>query len=78
MWKSWFDIKDTFENTLSNAHNQIRTAEYQTCGGWNMPDMLTVGQGGQSVGQYRAMMSLWSILGAPLIAGNDIRNMSPQ
>lgn len=46
MIKSIFDIKDTWRNTLMNAQNQIRLAEYQTCGQFLTPDMLTVGMGG--------------------------------
>ena len=36
---------------------------------------LVSGMGGQSPGQYRAQMLLWSVLGAPLILSNDIRSM---
>ena len=39
-------------------------------------DMLTVGMGGQTDGQYRAQFFLWAVLGAPLILGNDVRSMS--
>ena len=44
-------------------------------GYYNMPDMLSVGQGAQTQAQYRAQMLLWSVLGAPLILGADIRKM---
>ena len=27
---------------LSNLHNQVRIAEYQSCDSFHMPDMLTV------------------------------------
>ena len=40
-----------------------------------MPDMLSVGQGRQTQAQYRAQMLLWSVMGAPLILGADIRKM---
>jgi alpha-galactosidase len=46
-------------------------------GHWNDPDMLEVGNGGMTTEEYRAHFSLWSILAAPLIAGNDLRSMSP-
>ena len=46
MIKSIFDIKDTWRNTLMNAQNQIRLAEYQTCGQFLTPYMVTVGMGG--------------------------------
>jgi alpha-galactosidase len=47
-------------------------------GHWNDPDMLEVGNGGMTGSEYRAHFSLWCILNAPLIAGNDLRNMSPE
>jgi alpha-galactosidase len=40
--------------------------------------MLEVGNGGMSMDEYRTHMSLWSILAAPLMAGNDVRNMPPE
>jgi alpha-galactosidase len=39
--------------------------------------MLEVGNGGMSVDEYRAHFSLWAIMAAPLIAGNDLRSMTP-
>jgi len=47
-------------------------------GHWNDPDMLEVGNGGMSDIEYRSHFSLWAILAAPLIAGNDLRNMRPE
>lgn len=75
MLKSWFDRKDTWGSVLTNAHNQVRIAEFQRCGQFHMPDMLTIGMGGQSKAQYRAQFFLWAVLGAPLVMGNDIRDM---
>jgi alpha-galactosidase len=40
--------------------------------------MLEIGNGGMSATEYRTHMSLWAILAAPLLAGNDLRNMSPE
>jgi alpha-galactosidase len=45
-------------------------------GHWNDPDMLEVGNGGMSEGEDRAQFSLWAMLAAPLIAGNDLAHMS--
>ena len=42
---------------------------------WNDPDMMEVGNG-MSVNEDRAHFSMWCMLAAPLIAGNDLRNMS--
>ena len=43
---------------------------------WNDPDMMEVGNG-MSVNEDRAHFSMWCMLAAPLIAGNDIRSMTP-
>jgi alpha-galactosidase len=45
-------------------------------GGWNDPDMLEIGNGGMSATEYRSEFSLWAEMAAPLIAGNDLSNMS--
>ena len=50
---------------------------YAGPGHWNDPDMLEVGNG-MAEHQDRAHFSIWAMLASPLIAGNDIRQMSPQ
>jgi alpha-galactosidase len=37
--------------------------------------MLEVGNGGLTNTEYRSHFSLWALMAAPLIAGNDIANM---
>lgn len=44
---------------------------------WNDPDMMEVGNG-MSGSEDRAHFSMWSMLAAPLMAGNDLRNMSKE
>jgi alpha-galactosidase len=46
-------------------------------GHWNDPDMLEVGNG-MTVNEDRAHFSLWCMVAAPLISGNDIRTMNKQ
>lgn len=46
-------------------------------GHWNDPDMLEVGNGGMTDVEYRSHFSLWAIMAAPLIAGNDVATMTP-
>lgn len=46
--------------------------QYAGPGHWNDPDMLEVGNGGMSDKEYRAHFSMWCMLSAPLMAGNDI------
>ena len=45
-------------------------------GHWNDPDMLEIGNNGTTTAEDRAHFSLWAMMAAPLIAGNDIRNMN--
>ena len=40
--------------------------------------MLEVGNGGMNTDEYRTHMSLWAILAAPLLAGNDLTSMTPE
>jgi alpha-galactosidase len=39
--------------------------------------MLEVGNGGMSDTEYRTHFSFWCLLAAPLMAGNDLRTMTP-
>jgi len=47
-------------------------------GHWNDPDMLEVGNGGMTTTEYRSHFSLWAMLAAPLVAGNDLRHMTSE
>ncbi len=51
--------------------------KYAGPGHWDDPDMLEVGNG-LSDGENRTHFSLWCMMAAPLIAGNDIRKMSAE
>jgi alpha-galactosidase len=46
-------------------------------GGWNDPDMMLIGNGGLTADEQRSHMTLWAMLAAPLIIGNDVRAMTP-
>jgi alpha-galactosidase len=45
---------------------------------WNDPDMMEAGNEGLTFAESRAHFSLWCILAAPLMAGNDVRKMTPE
>jgi alpha-galactosidase len=88
LWRTTGDISDKWEGStkwpdgsccsngmLANLDLQVGLASYAGPGHWNDPDMLEVGNGGMTDTEYRSHFSLWSILAAPLIAGNDLRNM---
>ena len=51
--------------------------KYAGPGHWNDPDMLEVGNG-MLVSEDRAHFTLWCMMAAPLILGNDITDMSPE
>jgi alpha-galactosidase len=70
------DISDNYSRMAEIGFSQAGLAKYAVPGHWNDPDMLEVGNGGMSPDEYRTHMSLWSILAAPLIAGNDLTTMS--
>jgi alpha-galactosidase len=57
---------------------QSDLAEFAGPGHWNDPDMLEIGNGGMSLVECRTHFSLWSMIAAPLIAGNDLRSMAPE
>jgi alpha-galactosidase len=57
---------------------QVGLESFAGPGHWNDLDMLEVGNGGMTTAEYRAHFSLWAILTAPLIAGNDLRDMKPE
>ncbi len=61
---------------LDNLDVSAQHAGIAGPGAWNDPDMLEVGNGGMTDDEYRAHLSLWAIMAAPLIAGNDVRTMS--
>lgn len=52
-------------------------SRYQGPGNWNNPDMLLIGDNGMTTAEERSQMSLWSILGAPLVISSDARKFEP-
>lgn len=79
LWRTTGDISDRWESmSRIGFDQQVERGKYAAPGRWNDPDMLEVGNGGMTTDEYRTHMSLWALLAAPLLAGNDIRNMSPE
>ena len=75
-WRTTGDIQANFASVVGILDSQVGLEAYSGPGGWNDPDMLEVGNGSLSATEARAHFSLWALLNAPLIAGNDIRSMS--
>ena len=78
LWRTTGDISDHWESMEKIGFAQSDIAPYAQPGHWNDPDMLEIGNGGMSGIEYRTHMSLWSMLAAPLISGNDVRDMTPE
>ena len=84
LWRSTGDIVDKWEGSekwgglgvVQILDLQDGLQSYAGPGDWNDPDMLEVGNGGMNLTEYRAHFSMWCLLAAPLMAGNDIRSMS--
>jgi len=76
LWRTTGDINDSWQSMIGNVEKQVPTAPYAGPGHWNDPDMLEIGNGHMTDDEYRTHMSLWALVAAPLLAGNDIRNMS--
>lgn len=79
------DIYDAWEGKKGYSLGMLNILDLQAGketfagpGYWNDPDMLEVGNGGMTTTEYQSHFSLWAILAAPLIAGNDLANMTPE
>ena len=77
LWRTTGDIRDRWEAMSRIGFAQDSLAPFARPGHWNDPDMLEIGNGGMTDDEYRTHMSLWSMLAAPLLAGNDLRTMTP-
>lgn len=75
LWRTTGDISDRWGSVLTLVDLSSQYWHAAKPGAWNDPDMLEVGNGGMTRTEYRAHFSLWAMMAAPLIAGNDVRLM---
>jgi alpha-galactosidase len=75
LWRTTDDISDSYRSMALIGFSQAGLERYAKPGHWNDPDMLEVGNGGMNADEYRTQMSLWAMLAAPLLAGNDLSRM---
>ncbi len=86
LWRTTGDIVDKWDGkekwggsgVVQILDLQDGLQSYAGPGHWNDPDMLEVGNGGMTNTEYRSHFSLWCLLAAPLMAGNDIRSMNAE
>jgi alpha-galactosidase len=75
-WKVILDQQYSLVQPADNGEQGL--AKFAGPGHWNDPDMLEVGRSGLTFAESRAHFSLWCMLAAPLMAGNDVRHMTPE
>lgn len=77
LWRTSGDISANYERVAALGFGEAGLAPYAGPGHWNDPDILEVGNGNMTPDEWRTNFSLWAILAAPLLAGNDLANMTP-
>jgi alpha-galactosidase len=78
LWRTTGDISDHYDRMSVIGFSQNGLERFAGPGHWNDPDMLEVGNGGMKRDEYLTHMSLWALLAAPLLAGNDLRSMDAE
>jgi alpha-galactosidase len=78
LWRTTGDIQSNWNSIYTILNEQAGLAKYAAPGHWNDPDMLEVGNGKLSLAENHTHFSMWAMLAAPLLAGNDLPNMKPE
>ena len=73
LWRTTGDIQPKWASVLAIYEFTVRLSKYASKGGWNDPDMLEVGNGDLTFEENKSHFSLWCMMNAPLILGNDVR-----
>jgi alpha-galactosidase len=78
LWRTTGDVQPNWGSIYNIVSQQEGLEKYSGPGHWNDPDMLEVGNGKLSPAENRTHFSMWAMLAAPLLAGNDLPNMKPE
>lgn len=73
LWRTTPDIKPFWLSMLGIYERNVVLYKHAGPGCWNDPDMLEVGVGSLTMEENKTHFSLWCMMAAPLILGNDIR-----
>lgn len=76
LWRTTPDIIPFWPWIKIIYNKTVKLYEYAGIGGWNDPDMLEVGNGKLTYDENISHFSLWCMMCAPLILGNDLRKIS--
>jgi alpha-galactosidase len=91
-WRTTGDIRDAWESMErlgfgpavpggeqgATGLTQFDISHFEKPGHFNDPDMLEVGNGHMTADEYKTHFSMWCLLASPLLAGNDLRNMTQE
>ncbi|EDY81988.1 Melibiase subfamily [Verrucomicrobiia bacterium DG1235] len=78
-WSRGFKvILDRYHALKPSVVGRDGLGQYSGPGGWNDADMLEVGNPGLTLAESRSHFTLWAMITSPLMAGNDVRSMSPE
>jgi hypothetical protein len=75
-WRISGDIEPTFESVMHIVDLCEPLWKHSGPGGFNDMDMLQVGRG-MSEEEDRTHFTMWCMMNSPLLAGNDLRSMTP-
>ena len=75
LWRTTPDIRPIWPWIKIIYNKTVKRYNYAGKGSYNDPDMLEVGNGKLTLNENRAHFSLWCMMNAPLILGNDLRSM---
>jgi len=78
LWRTTDDVQANWMSIYYIISQQEGLEQYAGPGHWNDPDMLEVGNGKLSLAENRSHFSMWAMLAAPLLAGNDLPNMKTE
>jgi alpha-galactosidase len=76
LWRTTGDIRASYDSMILIGLSQAGLAKFAGPGHWNDPDMLEVGNGKMKHDENITHMTMWSMLAAPLMAGNNLTEMS--
>lgn len=74
IWRTTPDIQPNWLSVVGIYEVNVKLDKYACPGAFNDPDMLEVGNGKLTVEENKAHFTLWAMMAAPLILGNDIRD----
>ena len=78
LWRTTDDINPSFRRMAQIGREQDGLERYAGPGHWNDPDMLEVGNGKMTLDEDRTHMGMWAMLAAPLLAGNNLSQLTPE